>query len=167
VSGVTPVVVALGSNLGDREAAIEAALVRLSDAVRLEQVSPLFETEPLYRADQPGFLNAVAVGTAVSGPLALARRLKEIEASLGRVERERNGPREIDLDLVVFGVLRLESPGLTLPHPRAHERRFVLEPWLAADPDAFLPGHGPVGEVLARAGVLKGEVKTADAAIRV
>lgn len=164
---MTPVVVALGSNLGDREAAIEGALVRLSDAVRIDRVSPLYETEPLYRTDQPGFLNAVAVGEAVSGPLALTKRLKEIESSLGRVDRGRNGPREIDLDLIVYGCLILESPGLTLPHPRAHERRFVLEPWLAADPEAVLPGFGPVGEVLARSGVLTGEVRTADAAIRV
>lgn len=138
--------VGLGSNLGDREAAIRAAAA----AIGTRRLSALRETEPWGLADQPRFLNAVAELETALPPRALLERLLEVEASLGRVrEGPRWGPRTIDLDLLLYGDLALSEPGLELPHPRLHERLFVLEPLAELVPSRKIPGNGTVSEALA------------------
>jgi 2-amino-4-hydroxy-6-hydroxymethyldihydropteridine diphosphokinase len=132
VAAVTRAYVGLGSNLGDREATIREALEALAaePGVEVVAVSTLRETEPVGPVtDQPRFLNgAVALETSLE-PRALLDRLLAIEASLGRTrEGPAGGPRTIDLDLLSYGDLRIEEPGLEVPHPRMHEREFVLEP---------------------------------------
>lgn len=141
---MTPIVVALGSNVGDPESAIRRAAEEMAGFVVDLRLSRLYSSPPMYVLDQPAFVNAVGVGRVAMGPLRLLAELKEIERRLGRIGRERNGPREIDLDIVAYGVLRYEGPTIELPHPRLAERRFVLEPWLELDPEAFVPGLGSV-----------------------
>lgn len=143
---LVPAVVALGANLGDRRATLERARQALAERVLTAglAVSDLVETDPVGGPEQPDFLNAVAVGLTRLSPTALLRTLHEIEVESGRVREIRWGPRTLDLDLIQYGdpatgtdVLS-SSERLTLPHPRAHERGFVLVPWLQADPDAVL-----------------------------
>jgi 2-amino-4-hydroxy-6-hydroxymethyldihydropteridine diphosphokinase len=129
---VVRVYVGLGSNLGDREETLRAAVARLSATPRVEvlSISSLRETDPVGPiADQPRFLNGVvALETALS-PRELLDRLLEIEAELGRTrEGPPGGPRTLDLDLLLYGDERVDEPGLRVPHPRLHERSFVLEP---------------------------------------
>ena len=144
---MTRVFVGLGSNLGDREETIRAALSRLDGVVA---VSHLRETDPVGFEDQPRFLNGVAALETELPPRELLDRLLEVERSLGRTrEGPRFGPRTIDLDLLVYGDLELDEPGLTVPHPRLHERRFVLEPLAELAPDLVVPGRGPVRDLLA------------------
>jgi 2-amino-4-hydroxy-6-hydroxymethyldihydropteridine diphosphokinase len=139
--------VALGSNLGDREGTIRAALARLDGVVA---VSRLRDTDPVGFEDQPTFLNGVAALETELPPRALLDRQLEVERSLGRTrEGPRFGPRTIDLDLLVHGDLEFDEPGLTIPHPRLHERRFVLEPLAELAPDLVVPGRGPVRDLLA------------------
>jgi 2-amino-4-hydroxy-6-hydroxymethyldihydropteridine diphosphokinase len=141
------VFVGLGSNLGDREGTILAALSRLDGVVA---VSALRETDPVGFEDQPRFLNGVAALETELPPRALLDRLLEVERSLGRTrEGPRFGPRTIDLDLLVYGDLELDEPGLTIPHPRLHERRFALEPLAELAPELVVPGRGPVRDLLA------------------
>ncbi|MBF4620683.1 2-amino-4-hydroxy-6-hydroxymethyldihydropteridine diphosphokinase [Clavibacter sp. VKM Ac-2542] len=148
-------VVAVGSNLGDRRATIERALalvdevpglrvVRSSDLVESVAVTPEGE-DPT----KPGYLNGVALVDSALGPHALLDALAGIERDLGRVRAERWGDRTIDLDVIAYGDARIHDERLTLPHPRAAERAFVLGPWLRADPDAELPGLGRVDALLA------------------
>ncbi|WP_241534731.1 2-amino-4-hydroxy-6-hydroxymethyldihydropteridine diphosphokinase [Clavibacter michiganensis] len=148
-------VVAVGSNLGDRRATIEAAVARIdrvaglrvvrsSDLVESVAVTPEGED-----ATKPGYLNGVVLVDSALGPHALLDALAGIERDLGRVRAERWGDRTIDLDVVAFGDARIHDDRLTLPHPRAAERAFVLGPWLQADPDAELPGRGRVDALLA------------------
>lgn len=149
----TPVLIALGSNLGDREAAIGEALGALESELAFAVGSAVFETEPMYVEDQPPFLNAIVLARTELGPLALLSKMKQVEHWIGREQRERNGPREIDLDLIAFGALRLFSgsgpvPSLVVPHPRAFERRFVLEPACEVAPDFILPGEGSIANLL-------------------
>jgi 2-amino-4-hydroxy-6-hydroxymethyldihydropteridine diphosphokinase len=139
--------VGLGANLGDREAAIHRALELLGAA----RVSTLAETEPWGYEDQPRFLNAVAELETDEPPRALLGRLLEIERGLGRTrEGLRYGPRTIDLDLLLYGDEELDEPGLVVPHPRLHERAFVLEPLVELRPDLVVPGLGPVKALLSR-----------------
>lgn len=150
---MTPVVVAFGSNLGDRRRHIAGALERLKRLMQIDRASGLYETEPMYVEDQPSFLNGVVMGRTSLGPLALVCGLKAVEADVGRLERTRNGPREIDLDLVLFGALVLSSAAQTpveVPHPRMAERRFVLEPLAEVDPGAVVPKNGTVASLLAQ-----------------
>lgn len=150
----TRVVIALGSNLGDRLDNLQSAVDALFDSPGLTfvAVSPVYETTPVGGPEQPGYLNAVLVAeTAMPAPMLLDR-CQSLESTLGRTRGERWGPRTLDLDLIVYGDLVSDDPELTLPHPRAHERAFVLAPWLAADPGASLPGHGPVRDLLAAVG---------------
>ncbi len=144
--------VGLGSNLGDREATIRRAVRLLGEAEGIEVVrmSTLRETEPWGPVDQPGFLNgAVAIDTDLE-PRALLDVLLDVERQLGRVRdgQERWGPRTIDLDLLLFGELRVDEPGLDVPHPHLHERRFALEPLAELAPGALVPGHGTVSALL-------------------
>lgn len=143
-------VLALGSNVGDRRGNLAAALRHLA-AVRgltISAVSPVYETDAAGGPPQPDYLNAVVLIDSDLDARALLARTHEIEAALGRVRRQRWGPRTIDIDLIALGDETSEDPLLTLPHPRAHERGFVLAPWLDVDPAAELPAHGPVAELL-------------------
>jgi 2-amino-4-hydroxy-6-hydroxymethyldihydropteridine diphosphokinase len=122
--------VALGANLGDRETSLREALRRLADDPELEvrSISSVYETAPVGFTDQPSFLNmAVCLGTDLE-PIELLRRLLAIEQEMGRVRDVRWGPRNIDLDLLVYGEMSMETPELTLPHPRMGQRAFVLVP---------------------------------------
>lgn len=145
--------VGVGANLGSRRASIVAAvdLLRAETAIDLVAVSSLRETEPVGYENQPRFLNgAVAVETDLS-PQVLLERLLAIERRLGRVRGEgpRFGPRTIDLDLLLYGDEQIDEPGLQIPHPRLHERRFALEPLAELDPAVEIPGRGPVQALLA------------------
>jgi 2-amino-4-hydroxy-6-hydroxymethyldihydropteridine diphosphokinase len=143
--------VGLGANLGDRERAIREAL-RLLDAdedVTVAAVSTLGDTDPVGVVDQPRFLNGVAALDTELVPRALLDLLLSVERELGRVRGERWGPRTIDLDLLLYGNAVVDEPGLTLPHPRLHERRFVLEPLSELAPELEVPGRGTVADLLA------------------
>lgn len=147
---------ALGSNLGDREATVLAAVREIADlpGVELVAASGLHETPALkpqgIDPDAPAYVNAVVIVETALEPEVLLARLREIEQAHGRVREERWGDRTLDLDLIDVPGVVVETPELTLPHPRAHERAFVLEPWLEADPDARLTGHGSVAALLER-----------------
>ena len=143
--------VGLGANLGPREVTLLRAVDLLAAEPRIEilAVSRLRETEPLGNTDQPEFLNgAVAVETSLS-PRELLDALLRAEQELGRTrEGERWGPRTIDLDLLVYGDEIVDEPGLCVPHPRLHERRFVLEPLVDLEPEVAIPGVGKAAELL-------------------
>lgn len=146
------VYVGVGANLGTPRETIAAALALLDQEgdVELLAVSTLRETDPVGYEEQPRFLNGVVqLGTELS-PQELLARLLAIETRLGRVRGEgpRFGPRTIDLDLLLYGEETVDEPGLTLPHPRLHERRFVLEPLAELDPALEVPGRGPVQALL-------------------
>ena len=145
------VAIAFGANTGDRAGQIAKAIEILRQELDVLAVSPLYETAPMYVQDQPAFLNGAVLAETVLGPLALLRLLKDTEARVGRQPQERNGPREIDLDLVAYGVLQLRSWGartLEVPHPRLSERRFVLQPLYDLDPAMLLPGLGTISALL-------------------
>ena len=146
----TRVVIALGSNLGDRLDYLQSGLDGLFDTPRLVflAVSPVYETTPVGGPEQPDYLNAVAIGETTLPAQAVLERCQSLEDAFGRVRGEGWGPRTLDLDLIVYGDEVSDSPGLTLPHPRARERAFVLAPWHDADPDAELPGQGRVADLL-------------------
>lgn len=152
-----PAVVALGSNQGDREATLRAAVAAIDavGGVSVTRASVIVETPALtlHGIDDtaPAYLNAVVLVTSALTPEQLLAELHRIEADLGRVraEGERWGDRTLDLDLIDFAGLTRSTETLTLPHPRAHERAFVLHPWLNAHPDAMLTGHGRVADLLA------------------
>ena len=139
--------VGLGANLGDRERTIREAATRIG-AGRLSEIR---ETDPWGYADQPPFLNAVAEIDTELGARELLDVLLEVERDLGRVRGTgpRYGPRPIDLDLLLFGSEVIEEPGLSVPHPRLHERRFTLEPLADLDTGIVVPGRGTVAELLA------------------
>ena len=144
------VVLALGSNLGDRQEILQEAVdaIRRIEGVRVEQVSPVYETVPVGGPPQADYLNAVVLGRTTLPSLDLLDRLHEVEAEFDRVRLVRWGPRTLDLDIITVEGERSDDPELTLPHPRAHERAFVLAPWHDIDPDAVLPGYGPVAALL-------------------
>ena len=144
--------ISLGANLGDRERSLRRAIELLGtrEGIRVARVSSLRETEPWGPVEQPSFLNAAAELETSLEPRALLDALLAVECGLGRVrEGPRYGPRTIDLDLLVYGDAVVAEPGLVLPHPRLHERRFALEPLAELDPDLVVPGHGPVSALLA------------------
>jgi 2-amino-4-hydroxy-6-hydroxymethyldihydropteridine diphosphokinase len=142
---VTRAFVGVGSNLGDREATVRAAIAALPGVVA---VSTLRETDPVGVVDQPAFLNGAVVLETELPPRELLELLLAVERDLGRERRERWGPRSIDLDLLVYGDVSVDEPGLTVPHPRLHERRFALEPLAELDPELELPGRGRVRDLL-------------------
>jgi 2-amino-4-hydroxy-6-hydroxymethyldihydropteridine diphosphokinase len=136
------VYLALGTNLGQRLQNLHAALAAFAPQIRVLKESRVYETEPWGYVDQPAFLNmAVCAQTALTPP-ALLRRLKKLEASLGRKPSFRNGPRLIDLDILFYDVLCLDSLGLVIPHPRLHERAFVLAPLADIAPGLVHPRLG-------------------------
>ena len=143
-------VIALGSNLGDRELNIDSAVAEIAKIIEVTHLSTNHETDPVGGPDQPKYLNAVLIAESLLTPEELLKALLAIESRLGRVREIHWGPRTIDLDLIIVDDEKIHSPDLVLPHPRAHERRFVLEPWAEIDPDAVLPGHGRVEEILLR-----------------
>jgi 2-amino-4-hydroxy-6-hydroxymethyldihydropteridine diphosphokinase len=143
------VYLALGTNLGDRGANLEAAVSALSPFLVVHQVSRVYETSPWGITDQPAFLNMVLRGGTSLDPRELLERLKRLETRLGRVPGLRWGPRRIDLDILFFDDIVLDSPGLTIPHPHLHERAFVLVPLAELDPGLRHPIlHSTVGELL-------------------
>ena len=152
------VVLALGSNLGDRLANLQAGIDLLTaDAeVTATAVSAVFETAPFGGHDvpempeQPDYLNAVLLAVSDLPALEILRRCQAAEQARGRVRTVRWGPRTLDVDIITCGDEISDDPRLTLPHPRAHERAFVLVPWHDVDPDARLPGYGRVADLIAR-----------------
>ena len=146
--------VALGSNLGDRERTLLAALDALAaePGIVVAGVSRLRDTEPVGLLDQPRFLNGAAALETDLGPRELLETLLAVEQRFGRVRDgvPAQGPRTLDLDLLLYGAERLDEPGLHVPHPRLHERRFVLEPLADLDPDLEVPGRGRVSDLLTR-----------------
>ena len=143
---MTRAYIGVGANLGDRQATIRAAVAALPGVVG---VSQLRETDPVGVVDQPPFLNGAVVLETELSPRELLDALLAVEREHGRERRERWGPRTIDLDLLLYGDETIDEPGLTVPHPRLHERRFALEPLLDLDPELAIPGRGRVVDVLA------------------
>ncbi|HYI34062.1 MAG TPA: 2-amino-4-hydroxy-6-hydroxymethyldihydropteridine diphosphokinase [Glaciibacter sp.] len=146
---------ALGSNLGDREAILSAAMREIAaiDGLELTGASDLYESAAVKPGgvdlDAPAYLNAVVTALYSGEPHALLAAVNRIEADHGRERSEHWGDRTLDIDIVTFGALISADETLTVPHPRAAERDFVLAPWLQLDPDAFLPGRGRVRDLLA------------------
>lgn len=153
--GSRPAVVAYGANLGDRRATVLAAMRELadSDGVEVTAISDAIESVALKPQGEdpsaPVYLNGVALLRTTLPPEKLLALLHGIEAAHGRVRAERWGDRTLDLDLIDYDGERRDDPELSLPHPRAAERDFVLRPWLQVDPDAVLPGHGRVADLVA------------------
>jgi 2-amino-4-hydroxy-6-hydroxymethyldihydropteridine diphosphokinase len=149
-------VLSLGSNLGNRLETLQGAVDALEDTpgVRVTAVSPVYETEPwgVEPGSQPSYFNAVVALRTTLPPESLLERGQAIEEAFDRVRDERWGPRTLDVDVVTYADLVSGDPVLTLPHPRAHERAFVLAPWLDIDPEAELPGRGAVAALLAGTG---------------
>ncbi|MGH8866997.1 MAG: 2-amino-4-hydroxy-6-hydroxymethyldihydropteridine diphosphokinase [Actinomycetes bacterium] len=147
-------VISLGSNVGERLDNLQQATDTLLEAPGIQPVavSPVYETRPVGPVDQPDYLNAVLVVDTALTARTLLERAQSIENALGRVREEQWGPRTIDVDLVLLDGTKEEAPDLTVPHPRAHERAFVLAPWRDVDEDAEIPGHGRVVDLLAGIG---------------
>ena len=143
-------VIALGSNLGNRELYIDSAVAELAKIIEITHLSTNHETDQVGGPEQPNYLNAIAIAETELDPRELLIVMLEIENKLGRKREVHWGPRTIDLDLIVFGDEIIDSETLVLPHPRAHERKFVLEPWLEIEPDAYIPGIGEIENILQR-----------------
>ena len=143
-------VVALGANIGNPSEQMDLAIAMLKEATDVIAVSAYYITKPVGGPEQPDYINAVCILESDLPALDLLSLLQGIEKSLGRERIERWGPRTIDLDLIQYGSLLSKAEELELPHPRAHERRFVLEPWHEIEPDAVLLTHGKISELLAQ-----------------
>ncbi len=152
--GMRPIrqaVLAIGSNLGDRLGRLQGAVSALEDTpeVTLVAVSSVYETEPVGAPEgSPSFLNAVVLIDTTLTVHTLLDRALAIEDAFGRERAETNGPRTLDVDLIVVGDRVADDEQLTLPHPRAHERAFVLAPWLEIDPEGEIPGKGFVADLI-------------------
>jgi 2-amino-4-hydroxy-6-hydroxymethyldihydropteridine diphosphokinase len=145
-----PVALALGSNVGDRLDHLRKAVTAIASCIDVTAISSVYETAPAYVTDQPAFLNATLIGTTKIEPLALLWTLKDIENELGRTPTFRYGPRVIDIDIIFYGNAVFEMAELTLPHPRVHERDFVLRPLSEIEPSLTHPKTGQtVTEMLA------------------
>ncbi|OII64086.1 2-amino-4-hydroxy-6-hydroxymethyldihydropteridine diphosphokinase [Streptomyces sp. CC53] len=149
-------VLSLGGNLGNRLENLQGAIDALEDTpgVRVKAVSPVYETEPwgVEPGSQPSYLNAVVIVKTTLPPSSLLERAHAVEEAFHRVRTDRWGARTIDVDIVAYADETSDDPALTLPHPRARERAFVLRPWLDVEPDATLPGAGRVADLLAGVG---------------
>jgi 2-amino-4-hydroxy-6-hydroxymethyldihydropteridine diphosphokinase len=141
VKASAEIFIALGSNLGDRCKNLARAIAAMSEHIEISRRSDIYETPPWGIADQPRFLNQVIQGTTSLTPHQLLNFLKKIEKKLGRVRTVRNGPRVIDLDILLYGKLILDSKRLQIPHPRMHERAFVLVPLADLAPGLIIPGQ--------------------------
>lgn len=133
------VYLSLGSNLGDREANLRAAITRIRTLGDVTAVSSLYETEPVDFLDQPWFLNCVILLETGLSPRPLLDRLLAVERDMGRQRLQPKGPRLIDIDVLLYGDEIISEPSLTVPHPGMHERRFVLEPLVEIAPDVRHP----------------------------
>jgi 2-amino-4-hydroxy-6-hydroxymethyldihydropteridine diphosphokinase len=145
---VSLAVVALGANLGDRVATLQSAVDALAGAGRVLAVSGIYQTAPVGGPEQPDYYNAVLMLDTALSPTELLDLAHSVEAAAGRVRLERWGPRTLDIDIIACADVISVDPVLTLPHPRAHERGFVLAPWVEVAPDATLPGHGRIADLL-------------------
>ncbi|QHC27418.1 2-amino-4-hydroxy-6-hydroxymethyldihydropteridine diphosphokinase [Streptomyces sp. GS7] len=149
-------VISLGSNLGNRLETLQGAVDALEDTpgLRVKAVSPVYETEPwgVDPGSQPSYFNAVVLIKTTLPPESLLERGHAIEEAFERVRDERWGPRTIDVDILAYQDVVSQDPRLTLPHPRAHERAFVLVPWHDVDPAAEVPGRGAVAALLSAVG---------------
>ncbi len=141
-------VVALGANLENPREAVDLAIALLNAATEVKKVSSMYETEPVGGPEQDNYINAVCIIESDLAAIDLLALLHGIEKSMGRVRIEKWGPRVIDLDLIQYGNILSKSEELELPHPRAFERKFVLEPWHEIEPDALLLTHGPISQLL-------------------
>jgi 2-amino-4-hydroxy-6-hydroxymethyldihydropteridine diphosphokinase len=160
------IVLSLGSNIGDRLGYLQAGIDGLQSApdhipghdeqagssVLATAVSAVYDTAPVGGPEQPSYLNAVLLATSALPARSILRRCQAIELACGRTRVQRWGPRTLDIDIIARDGEISDDPELTLPHPRAYERAFVLAPWLDVDPAAVLPGYGPVASLLAEAG---------------
>ncbi len=143
-------VLALGANLGDAPATVEAAIGALDrlPSTRLITRSSLYRTAPVGYADQPDFINAVAVVETALAPRALLDALLELERTQGRTRTFANAPRTLDLDILLYGSQTVQEPGLTIPHARLHERAFVLVPLVEIAPETDIPGYGCAADLV-------------------
>ncbi|MFC0626960.1 2-amino-4-hydroxy-6-hydroxymethyldihydropteridine diphosphokinase [Kribbella deserti] len=152
---IRQVILSLGSNLGDREANLQGAVDALRDTpdVVVVDVSPVYETVPVGTPDDSGpFLNIVLLADTTVAVETLLDRAHAVEQAFGRERSVPGAPRTLDVDLITYGTKAIETDELTVPHPRAHERAFVLAPWLDIEPEAVLPGVGRVADLLAEIG---------------
>jgi len=143
-------VLALGSNLGDREWTLMSAAEALNEVGEVVAFSSILESRAVGGPPQPDYLNAVLILETQLEPLELLKVCQAIEEIFGRTREVHWGPRTLDIDLITCADLVMNSDSLTLPHPRASERHFVLAPWYEIDNDAHLPGHGSVADLLAK-----------------
>ena len=141
-------VIALGANIGNPREQMDIAVALLRESLEVTALSSIYTTAPVGGPEQPDYLNAVALAESDLPATDLLALLHGIEKVLGRERIERWGPRTIDLDLIQYGTLLSSAQELLLPHPRAHERRFVLEPWAEIEPDAILLTHGKISDLL-------------------
>ena len=141
-------VVSLGANIGDPKANLDLAVALLREATDVISVSSYLQTKPVGGPEQPDYLNAVAIVESELPAKDLLAVLNGIETAMGRTREIHWGPRVIDLDLIQYGGLLVSDEKLTLPHPRAHERRFVLAPWFEIEPEAILLTHGRISDLL-------------------
>lgn len=146
---ISKVVLSLGSNMGDSAAILQEAVDFLAETpgLILVDVSPVYQTRPVGGVEQNDFMNLVVVAESTLEPLTLLDRAQAIEDNFGRVRDVRFGPRTLDIDVIMVGK-RISEDNIELPHPRAHERAFVLVPWLDIDPLAEIAGHGPVADLI-------------------
>jgi 2-amino-4-hydroxy-6-hydroxymethyldihydropteridine diphosphokinase len=156
-------VLALGSNLGERLEHLRAGVRGLRGAGQVVAVSAVYETAPVGGPEQPHYLNAVVLLDTMEPPEQLLATAQALESAAGRVRAERWGARPLDIDVIAYGDLVRVDPDVTLPHPRAADRAFVLVPWLDVDADAVLPMRGPVRELAAVASDRLGLRKVHDA----
>jgi 2-amino-4-hydroxy-6-hydroxymethyldihydropteridine diphosphokinase len=143
-------VIALGANIGNPKEQMDIAIALLRESLEVTAVSSYFTTAPVGGPEQPDYLNAVCLAESELPAAEILALLHGIEKTLGRERIEHWGPRTIDLDLIQYGSILSYAEELSLPHPRAHERRFVLEPWSEIEPDALLLTHGKISELLAQ-----------------
>ena len=141
-------VISLGANIGNPKEQMDLAVAMLREATDFKLLSRYFSTKPVSEIQQPDYLNAICIVESDLPALDLLALLHGIEKTLGRERKEKWGPRTIDLDLIQYGSLLSSADELQLPHPRAHERRFVIEPWHSIEPDAILLTHGKISEIL-------------------